>query len=386
MTLPAFTYSGVSYALPAAGTTEFNLITSGGKAIDFLDVSHIHVYATTDGGITLSELSRPTGWDFNTSRTKVVLASGVDGSTSIVIRRITPAGEPYSLIGAGTLLSSDQLNSETRFNLFVNQETLESVEESIQQAQDAIAAAQEALSIISEAIGYDLVSNVAAIPAAPTDGSLVEVFNSTGIESFTPLTGVPFGFVGESGLSVRIRYDEADATWTWISYYANDTDDRYVKLTALSSSTSSTSESNVATSLAVKTAKDVADAAMPISGGAFTGPVTSSSSISDLAGNLRDIPQNAKTASYTLVASDVGKHISITTGGVTVPSGAFSVGDAVSIYNNSSSSQTITQGSGVTLRRGGTDGTGNRTLAQRGLATILCVASNEFVITGAGLS
>ena len=99
-----------------------------------------------------------------------------------------------------------------------------------------------------------------------------------------------------------------------------------------------------------------------------------------------NIPQNAKTSSYTLMASDTGKHISITTGGITVASGVFSVGDVVTIYNNSSSSQTITQGTSVTLRQAGTSNTGNRTLAEYGVATILCVASNTFAISGAGLS
>ena len=98
------------------------------------------------------------------------------------------------------------------------------------------------------------------------------------------------------------------------------------------------------------------------------------------------IPINSQTAAYTLVASDAGKHINITTGGVTVPSGIFSIGDAVSIYNNSSSDQTITEDSGVTLRQAGTANTGNRTLAQYGVATLLCVASDEFVISGGGLS
>jgi hypothetical protein len=98
------------------------------------------------------------------------------------------------------------------------------------------------------------------------------------------------------------------------------------------------------------------------------------------------LSQESKTAAYTLVASDTGKHISITTGGVTVPSGVFSAGDIVSIFNNSASSQTITQGSSTTLRQAGTANTGNRTLGQYGVATVLCVASNTFVISGAGLS
>lgn len=94
------------------------------------------------------------------------------------------------------------------------------------------------------------------------------------------------------------------------------------------------------------------------------------------------VPQNSKTASYTLVASDTGKHISITTGGVTVPASVFSVGDAVTIFNNSASTQTITQGASTTLRQSGTTNTGNRTLAAYGVCTILCYASNSFVVIG----
>jgi hypothetical protein len=105
-------------------------------------------------------------------------------------------------------------------------------------------------------------------------------------------------------------------------------------------------------------------------------------SFTDDAGPLRDIPQNAKTSGYTLVASDAGKHISITTGGVTVPASVFGVGDCVTIYNDSASNQTITQGTSVTLRLAGQTATGNRTLSSYGIATLLCVASNTFVITG----
>ena len=114
--------------------------------------------------------------------------------------------------------------------------------------------------------------------------------------------------------------------------------------------------------------------------------IATTSTVSDAAGNLRDIPQNAKTSAYVLVIGDAGKHISITTGGVTVNSGIFSAGDAVSIYNNSASAQTVTQGSSVTIRLAGVGTAGNKTLASYGLATLLCIASNEFVIAGTGVS
>jgi hypothetical protein len=124
---------------------------------------------------------------------------------------------------------------------------------------------------------------------------------------------------------------------------------------------------------------------LPLTGGALSGALTGTT-FTDNKGELRNVPQNAQGGAYVLVASDHGKHISITTGGVTVPASVFGIGDTVTIFNNSTSNQTITQGASVTLRQVGTANTGNRTLAQYGLCTILCVASNTFVITGGGVT
>jgi hypothetical protein len=107
--------------------------------------------------------------------------------------------------------------------------------------------------------------------------------------------------------------------------------------------------------------------------------------VHDSIGNLRAVPQNSQSSSYVLTATDVGKHVS-TTAGVTVNTGVFSIGDVVSIYNNSGSTITVTQGTSVTLRLAGTSTTGNRSIALRGLATLLCVASGEFVLSGSGVS
>ena len=117
-----------------------------------------------------------------------------------------------------------------------------------------------------------------------------------------------------------------------------------------------------------------------------TGISVTTGTVSDQIGDLRDVPINNQTSAYILAASDEGKTVSITTGGVTVNANILAAGSIVSIYNNSGSSQTITQGSTVTLRQAGTANTGNRTLAQYGVCTVLCVASNTFVISGAGIS
>jgi hypothetical protein len=98
----------------------------------------------------------------------------------------------------------------------------------------------------------------------------------------------------------------------------------------------------------------------------------------------RGLPQNSQTSGYTLVLADAGKHISITTGGVAIPANgttAFPVGTTIVIYNNSGSGQTISISSD-TLRLAGTATTGNRTLAQRGICTLVKVAATEWIATG----
>lgn len=140
---------------------------------------------------------------------------------------------------------------------------------------------------------------------------------------------------------------------------------------------------NAATATLATTATTATTANALNTSNAYTG-----TSFSDSLGNVRNIPINNKTSSYTLAATDNGQCISITTGGVIVPASIFSTGQVVTVYNNSGSDQTITQGSGTTLQWAGqtSSQTGNRTLGLYGVATILCVASNSFVISGAGLT
>ena len=130
----------------------------------------------------------------------------------------------------------------------------------------------------------------------------------------------------------------------------------------------------------------------------FTGAVTFTSTtnptINDGAGNqfavgFRGLPQNAKTGAYVVTVTDAGKSIPITTGGVTVNASIFSAGDAFTIYNNSGSSQIVTAGTNVTFRLAGTATTGNRTLAQYGVMTLLCILGSTnpvFVCMGPGVS
>jgi hypothetical protein len=117
-----------------------------------------------------------------------------------------------------------------------------------------------------------------------------------------------------------------------------------------------------------------------------TGAVTGSTA-NDSLGNVRNIVQQTKSAPYTLAATDNGQCI-VTNSGVTVPTSVFSTGNVVTIYNNSGSSITITQGSSMTLQWAGqsTSTTGNRTLALYGIATVLFLSASSAVITGVGMT
>tara|TARA_B100000214_G_scaffold185422_1_gene133718 strand:+ start:2677 stop:3129 length:453 start_codon:yes stop_codon:yes gene_type:complete len=112
----------------------------------------------------------------------------------------------------------------------------------------------------------------------------------------------------------------------------------------------------------------------------FTG-----TSVEDSKGNLRKIVQNAQTSAYTLVAADAGKHISITTGGVTIPASIFAAGDAITIVNDSASDQTITCSAVTTYLANDTSTKSSLTLKARGIATFLFVSATVVYGAGAGL-
>jgi hypothetical protein len=137
---------------------------------------------------------------------------------------------------------------------------------------------------------------------------------------------------------------------------------------------------------ATGTGSVVLSASPTLTGTTAVAALTATGAISDAIGNVRDLVNSDKTAAYVPAATDNGKLINITTGGITINASVFTAGQNVTIYNNSGSSQTITQGTSVTLRLAGSATTGNRTLALRGIATVVCVASNEFVVSGAGLT
>ena len=118
------------------------------------------------------------------------------------------------------------------------------------------------------------------------------------------------------------------------------------------------------------------------------GSATFAGTISDSMGPLRRLGIQGASGSFVLAADHAGKLVRSTGNGstLTIPQNVFSAGDMISIFNVSTGDNTIAQGTGATLYNTADGATGNRTLAAKGVCTILCTSTNEFIISGSRLS
>ena len=245
--------------------------------------------------------------------------------------------------------------------------------------------ANSALSAVSAALNYTFVPNVAAIPGSPANNAAVEVTDSTGIEAFTPLQGLPGGFVGESALYVRLVYSTGAASWVYQSYGANDPESRYLSTGDVINSVTSTSTGSPAAAASVKTAYDAAvaaqgtastasstataaqstattaqataDAALPKAGGTMTGTIT-------FAGGQTIAGYALLSATQTFTAAQRGSVDALASGATVAVNLADSNNFSLTLATNATldaPTNAVAGQSGVIVIT--QDGTGSRTLA-----------------------
>ena len=131
----------------------------------------------------------------------------------------------------------------------------------------------------------------------------------------------------------------------------------------------------------------VNSSALSISGVVPTFPVASAN-----IGYL-GIPQNSKSANYTTILSDAGKHIlhpaaDTNARSFTIDSNAnvaYEIGTVITFVNQTSQVLSIAITSD-TLTLGGTTTNGTRSLAQNGVAAAIKVGTTSWIITGTGLT
>jgi hypothetical protein len=131
----------------------------------------------------------------------------------------------------------------------------------------------------------------------------------------------------------------------------------------------------------------------PVLGTPASGNLSSCTADGTDAVGFRNIPQNSKSAAYTTVLADAGKHIfhpstDANARTFTIDSNAnvaYPTGTAITFINLTSQVVTIAITSD-TMYLAGTGTTGSRSLAQYGVATAIKIDSTHWIISGSGLT
>jgi hypothetical protein len=117
----------------------------------------------------------------------------------------------------------------------------------------------------------------------------------------------------------------------------------------------------------------------PVLGTPTSGALTTCTADGTNPVGFKNIPlSGTKTASYTLVAGDVGKFVELgASGTIVIPASVFAAGDAISVFNNTSASIACTCSAITTVYEGGTNTNISATgfsITTRGVVTILFIA------------
>lgn len=165
---------------------------------------------------------------------------------------------------------------------------------------------------------YVPVANVAAIPAAPGNGDRIEVMDSTGIESFSPLSGLPAGFVGSNLIKVRLIYN--GSAWTWAGSSPVDPTSYYLLRSELSAAVNSASTTTPASVAGVKTAYDAAVTAQNTATTA-SGNASSAVSTANTANSNASTALSTANSALSVANAALPKSGGTMTGGITFNAG-----------------------------------------------------------------
>ena len=144
---------------------------------------------------------------------------------------------------------------------------------------------------------------------------------------------------------------------------------------------------------AIEALGDSIDASLLDLKGGTTGQVLSKNSNTDMDFTWTEqddttISFNAQTGTtYTLVASDVGKIVTLSNGSsitLTVPPSVFTTGNIINAQQIGAGQVTLAQGAGVTITStgSGTGGNAPKLRAQYSALSIVCTGSNTFTVIG----
>ena len=122
----------------------------------------------------------------------------------------------------------------------------------------------------------------------------------------------------------------------------------------------------------------------PALGTPASGNLTNTTADGTNAVGFKSVPAvGTKTASYTLAVGDVGKYVQLgASGAIVIPDATFSEGNAITVFNNTASTATITCSITTAYIAGTFTDKATMTLAAAGVATILFISGTVCVVAG----
>jgi hypothetical protein len=197
----------------------------------FIVRAHVKVYLGYDVAAgTGTELVDGTGFSWLSNTQIQTTVAPALGTTLTVIRK-TPNGSQLVAWAPGSPPTQADLNTADLQSLYVVQEQADLTVLAVTTATAAAAAANAAAAAVGAALLYQPIAAVANIPASPTASQRIEISNTTGLGSFTPLSGKPAGFIGGTDVKARLIYGTPTAAaWNWVDYFPVNPDGRYATL------------------------------------------------------------------------------------------------------------------------------------------------------------
>lgn len=211
--------------------------------------------------------------------------------------------------------------------------------------------------------GWQMPTNTDLVTNLPAD---FEVFGQAVDSDFADLKG------GSSG-QVLSKNSNTDLDFVWIDNQVGD-------ITAVTAGTGlSGGGSSGDVTLSIDSSVTTLTGSQTLTNKTLTSPVINGGAI--------NLTLNAQTGTtYTLVGSDSGKLVTMSNASaitLTLPPSVFAVGEQINIAQTGAGQVTFNQGSGVTIVSTGATASAPKISKQYAAATVICIASNTFLVIGA---